>query len=477
MRRFHNGFSCSWHRGSTHFLSNITYLGCSSVTRGLKKFLPERGKLGTHLALRHWVCLFWPFYPQEWEPILRRRRYGLSQSSQIVPNTYLSSRNNQQMSVPTRSLLAGSCSDDDSLASSPFTKHLTSGAFPKYPSNQHSDYGFIALLALAQRLDIHFLPITWQAALGKLGEGGQAGVNQALIHVQTSFAFKCFKNASPTSSLDGALFREVINEIAVLSHPIIREHPHIVRLEGICWDISRDDRVWPVLVFEKAHLGDLDRFVTSTEGTKLSMQDRLNLCVDIGIAIRDMHSNSREFYSLRISIIGLSDAGIIHGDIKPENVLVFEHEPNNYIARVADFGYSTRFCGEQDLIKMPISYPWNAPEYLPRGFHSLKAKKMDVYSFGLVCLWLLFEGNTSRLPQSQTSSNDGQGASFTEVLESRINKGDLLKFSIGLVEECGDFSSDTKLKLRQFFNCTLTSDPDKRSAHFETFLDLLVPSR
>jgi serine/threonine protein kinase len=355
--------------------------------------------------------------------------------------------------------------------------HLNSGATPEFPSAQYSDYGFIAMLALAQRLHIHFLPITWQAALGPLGEGGQARINQALIHVQTSFAFKCFKKVSQIHNFECALFREVINEMIILSHPLIRNHPHVVRLEGICWDISQDDQVWPVLVFEKAHLGDLDQFVTSIKGTKLSMEDRLDLCVDIGIAIKDMHSNSKEYYTLGILIVGSSDLDIIHGDIKPKNVLVFEHEPNTYVARVADFGYSTRFCGEYDLIKMPISHPWNAPEHHHRGFHASKAKKMDVYSFGVVCLWLLFEGNSSLPPHSQTSWNDGQFASFKDVLKSRTNDDSLLRLSIGLVEEHRDFSCDTKKRLSHFFDCTLTSDPDKRSADFDYLLHLLVPSR
>lgn len=176
-------------------------------------------------------------------------------------------------------------------------------------------------------------------------------------------------------------------------------------------------------------------------------------------------------------IVGSSGVDIIHGDIKPENVLVFEHEPNKYIARVADFGYSTRFCGEDGLINMPVSRPWNAPEHHPRGFHALNARKMDIYSFGLVCLWLLFEGNYSLPPHSQTSSNDGHFASFKDVIKSQKYDGGLLKFSTRLVEEYGDFSCGTKQKLCRFFDCTLNSDPDKRSPCFENFLDLLVPNR
>ena len=81
--------------------------------------------------------------------------------------------------------------------------------------------------------------------------------------------------------------------------------------------------------------------------------------------------------------------GIIHGDIKPQNVLIFEDQPGRYTAKVMDFGYSTLFSTEKDLINMPLSWPWAAPEWHHRGFLPSHAMKMDVYSIGLLCLWLL----------------------------------------------------------------------------------------
>jgi hypothetical protein len=78
----------------------------------------------------------------------------------------------------------------------------------------------------------------------------------------------------------------------VLSHPLIRMHPHIVELEGICWDIISEDEVWPVLMFEKSKCGDLNDFITSRVGRSLGIVERLNLCLDAGIAIVDMHDNS-----------------------------------------------------------------------------------------------------------------------------------------------------------------------------------------
>ena len=180
-------------------------------------------------------------------------------------------------------LLPFSCS----LEADSHTTRFSASATLVRLGGYYSEYSFIAVLGLAQRLKIDLLPITWQAPLGRLGRGGQGEINQALVNLQTSFAFKCFDHAKSDP------FRETIQEIVVLSHPLVQGHPYIVKLLGICWDIPQDDQVWPVLVFEKTHLCDLYHFTRFGKGRHLSLEDKLKICADVGIAIRDMHLNSR----------------------------------------------------------------------------------------------------------------------------------------------------------------------------------------
>jgi hypothetical protein len=151
---------------------------------------------------------------------------------------------------------------------------------------------FITFLAVAQKLDISLLPITWQSARGLAGLGGTAKINQALIDIQTTLAFKCVKDIDKHDDNAAQIFRMLINEIVALSDPSIRKHPNILELQGICWDIPSDNEVWPVLVFEKSHFGDLRHFATLPVWMDLTMGERLKLCIDIGTAIADMHSNS-----------------------------------------------------------------------------------------------------------------------------------------------------------------------------------------
>ena len=154
---------------------------------------------------------------------------------------------------------------------------------------EHADYGLVAMLGLAQRLYINFLPITWQASLGPLGQGGQSAVNQATINLQSSFAFKCFRGR-PFHEGQRNPFQDIVGEMVVLSHPVVKTHPHLLRLEGICWDILDDDQVLPVLVFQKSHHGDLHCFMKTEKGCSLSVEDRLALCEHIGLAVPDQQS-------------------------------------------------------------------------------------------------------------------------------------------------------------------------------------------
>jgi hypothetical protein len=41
------------------------------------------------------------------------------------------------------------------------------------------------------------------------------------------------------------------------------------------------------------------------------------------------------------------------------------------------------------LVQLPYSEIWTAPDYHPRLFPMQEAQKMDIYSYGLICFWLL----------------------------------------------------------------------------------------
>ena len=85
-----------------------------------------------------------------------------------------------------------------------------------------------------------------------------------------------------------------MQEIECLAHPVLQQHPNIMRVMGVCFDISPDrfPEVQPALVFKKAPLGDLGAFMASREGSLLPIEDKVKLCSDIGSALMTLHTYS-----------------------------------------------------------------------------------------------------------------------------------------------------------------------------------------
>ncbi|KEY65536.1 hypothetical protein S7711_10073 [Stachybotrys chartarum IBT 7711] len=297
-------------------------------------------------------------------------------------------------------------------------------------------FNFLTFLAIAQTFQIEFLPLAWDTARGVIGTGGSSKIHQALIDINTGFAFKTYHKRKISEE---QVFRSLIAEIT---------------LQGICWDVSADDeKPWPVLVFEKSHLGDLYEFARNG-GRDVTVEQRLGLCLDIGQAIMDMHSNQ-----------------IVHGDIKPENILIFRDRSGRYSARVIDFGYSTRYVHDKQRITLPRSEPWNAPENdgRTRGWTPLQAVKSDLFCLGMLYLWLLFEPclrGTAPALQSRTEDS------------LRRMKGELPIYAQKLLASEISLDDDMRKILERFFNSSLMQDPEQRDAgSLQNFLRQVDPQR
>src|ERR1700743_350497 len=104
-------------------------------------------------------------------------------------------------------------------------------------------------------------------------------------------------------------------------------------------------------------------------------------------------------FSLSTSAAELTTADIVHGDIKPDNILVSQ-KGTSLVAMGTDFESSCVYGDESDLLTLPKTPPWNAPEWSDRYVRVKDAKLMDIYSFGLVCFWILFRSNLGKLPLS-----------------------------------------------------------------------------
>ena len=128
------------------------------------------------------------------------------------------------------------------------------GMFSRYSASASRIDGdvqcdLIAFLSIVQKCNVDYLPITWQPALSTLGVGGSGTISQSTFITGKPLAFKRFHHFE--NSDDD--FLPLISEVLILSQPPIKNHPNIVDLEGICWEIKPwTEKAVPVLVFEKA---------------------------------------------------------------------------------------------------------------------------------------------------------------------------------------------------------------------------------
>ncbi|RYO93033.1 hypothetical protein DL764_008053 [Monosporascus ibericus] len=319
------------------------------------------------------------------------------------------------------------------------------------PKKISARFNFISFLAVSQRLEVPLLHVTWDPSRQLVGAGHSGQIAEAPLSLESSFAFKRIGSDDKIDDAGAEIFHPLINEVAILRHQHIEGHPNVPELEGVCWDITpskgssssgtvttgrvNEFNVWPVLVFEKSQYGDLYQFSQSPEGRELTLSDRLKICMDVGNAVAVLQTNH-----------------IIHGDVKPQNVLVYASQQPGVLsmAKLIDFGFAS-WCGDaNDRVTLPRSWPWYAPECdeYPQ-LTPLEGQKTDrtTYSRAL-------EGANSPL----------------EILASLKSHQLLPRLAYELVAEEPSIQARSKQMLQQFFSGSLAYDSTSRHPNMKAAL-------
>ncbi|KLU84610.1 TKL protein kinase [Magnaporthiopsis poae ATCC 64411] len=168
----------------------------------------------------------------------------------------------------------------------------------------------------------------------------------------TTIALKIFRQ-SPT-------YAAILGELGVFCHPELSEHPNFVKLLFLGW---RSPNPFPILGMELGEYGSLD-YILCAPGAGLSRAQKAHITMDIAVGLHALHSK-----------------GLVHGDLKPGNIVVFKHpDPERaLIAKLTDFGGSSRRGTAPGF----ITSLWSPPEVL-HGDPDIEWDKCDVYSYGLV---------------------------------------------------------------------------------------------
>ncbi|CAL0304690.1 unnamed protein product [Lupinus luteus] len=195
----------------------------------------------------------------------------------------------------------------------------------------------------------------------KIGEGGYGSIFKGILH-HTEVAIKLLH---PNSMQGPSEFQQ---EVDVLSK--IR-HPNLITLIGACPETC-------TLVYEYLPNGSLeDRLACKDNTPPLSWQTRIRIAAELCSALIFLHSSKPH--------------SIVHGDLKPSNILL----DANLISKLSDFGIchilSLHDISSNNTTLLRRADPTGTFAYMDPQFLASGelTPKSDVYSFGIILLRLL----------------------------------------------------------------------------------------
>ncbi|XP_038681870.1 U-box domain-containing protein 33 [Tripterygium wilfordii] len=195
----------------------------------------------------------------------------------------------------------------------------------------------------------------------KIGEGGYGSIYKGLLR-HTQVAIKILHS----HSMQGP--SEFQQEVDVLSK---MRHPNLVTLIGAC------PEAW-TLIYEYLPNGSLeDRLSCRDNSPPLSWQTRISIAAELCSVLIFLHSSKPH--------------SIIHGDLKPANILL----DANFMSKLSDFGICRLLSHDASLSNEITefcrtnpkgTFVYMDPEFLASGELTPKS---DVYAFGIILLRLL----------------------------------------------------------------------------------------
>ena len=205
------------------------------------------------------------------------------------------------------------------------------------------------------------------------------------------------------------------------------------------------------IVLEYYNAGQLGELLIALMFANLDLRLRLKLALDIAIGLKNLH-----------------DLGILHRDIKPQNIFVYDKHEETPHAVLADLGSACEMKDFKEMKKFTGSYAWFSPEIaktiepgetetkvLP-GWLETMTDKADVWGLGCV-FFLLFKGGS--LSWQRVLASDGRGRQVAKNTAKLKEKK--------VIEEIKNSPLDPKLKL--LITGMLQVNPEKRWSALEVY--------
>lgn len=131
-----------------------------------------------------------------------------------------------------------------------------------------------------------------------------------------------------------ARMRAVLLELRIMRHAHVDTHPNILSL--LAYGLKQEhSTVSPYILVDYSPHGTLRDFML--RNTEISIHQRKRLVLDVAAGLSTLHLS-----------------GIIHGDVKLDNVLVFDRcggPEAGKLAKICDFGHSLLLNGDENDLK------------------------------------------------------------------------------------------------------------------------------
>ena len=206
----------------------------------------------------------------------------------------------------------------------------------------------------------------------------------------------------------------ILQEILILGS--VHGHPNILTLLGWGYEIDDGDLDAHLIIDYSSH-GDLRGFLRAQGSPGATICERF--CVEIGEGLRALHEH-----------------GVVQGDLKLDNILIFDDPQGSLVAKISDFGFAIFLGPDKASTLYHGTSFYNAPEVAVQNSRPIPSDQLpacDTYSYGLT-VWETF--NKGRPYKSNCSYNEN--------------------LTQGVVHEMGISSDEENLILAREFVETLT---------------------
>lgn len=275
----------------------------------------------------------------------------------------------------------------------------------------------------------------------RIGQGASFEVRLSEF-TGTCHAVKVIRKIDIDRERKSEQLRSIILELRALSHPPLRQHKNIVNLIAIGWmtDDSNSMLRLPYLVLEYADQGtfhDLQKRLPS-----LAFGIRKRLCLDIAEGLKILHT-----------------CGVVHGDVKAENILVFTHPHYEYVAKLGDFGCSILEDEARQYSRLGGTYPWTPPE-LKNSIPREEWRYTDLYSYGL----LVWRSMLDEKSPFDTLNLEGTRGTRQERIQRLKEGNDIVPMALDTLRavENSDIRNSVSI-LQTVFQATLRPTPTQRN--------------